>query len=140
MTDLFTNKTLIQAPPVQVLQMIADPDGLVYWNPAIEAVTPQSAHQYQIYRRTDAINSEEYITITVDKARVTFSAVGDGLDYVLVFTLQAQAAATIVVESLTIIAQHGLALPLNLIKPLMKQAFKANLASLRAYVERSAAL
>ncbi|KRL01488.1 hypothetical protein [Liquorilactobacillus capillatus] len=136
MKELFTNLTTINSTTEVIQEILKKPQHLLEWVPDIEVINT-SNNQFHIARNASALNQHEVLTITATSTTITYHSTRGRLECDLIFKISAAADTTIVEQTLFLSDDTALPLPVTLLAPFAKHAFKQNLNTLKNLAERS---
>lgn len=123
---------MIRADKARIESLLLDFRQLLKWNPSITSVKGFHNNSFRIHRDGVALNSDELVVIEKNNGQIIFHSTGGRLEYDLVFELVSEQGQTLVQENLYVMENN---LPLELIKPIAKQAFNRNLGILKQLSE-----
>lgn len=132
---LFSNVVVAGADQKQVRRLLANPQHLLEWAPAITTVK-QGDNKFTINREQAALNQREVISVRETANDIKYTSTEGRLEYEVVFSIADEGKQTTIQEDVYIPGKTDLHLPVKLLAPIAKYAFKVNLNNLVSLVEK----
>lgn len=132
---IFENESETIANVEKVENTLMDLNNLLKWIPDVTVVDEMSNNEFIVRRHDNAFNDYEEITIKNENSNVIYISQKGKIEYNLIFNIHNVGEKTNIKQTLYVTNQDKIKLPLKILSPIAKKAFKSNLNNLVKLVE-----
>ncbi|WP_057754031.1 hypothetical protein [Weissella kandleri] len=134
---IFENESETVASFEKVENTLMDLNNLLKWVPDVTVVdgVGNDEYKYIVRRHDNAFNDYEEITIKNEDSNIIYISQKGNIEYNLIFNIHNDGGKTRIKQALYITNQGKIKLPLKILSPIAKKAFKSNLNNLVKLVE-----
>ncbi|WP_129045141.1 SRPBCC family protein [Companilactobacillus metriopterae] len=130
----FENEIDINSSVERLSGILLNLENITKWDHDIDTVKKDS-DGFVIIRKTAAVNPVEHIQVRKENNRIIYISTMGKLEYKVIFTLTDNEGKVNLREDLILTNSSSIKLPLSILKPITKSAFKQVLEVLKAVSE-----
>lgn len=132
---IFENKAETIVDLEKVENTLLNLNNLLKWSPDVTVVDEARNNEFIIRRQDNTFNDYEEITVKSENSDVSYISQEGKIEYNLIFNIRNDGEKTHIKQTLYVTNQDKIKLPLKILSPIAKKAFKSNLNNLVELIE-----